>query len=530
MTEASKSFGATSNRLWSRGFALALLRGLFVFDRERFAPRQWPTAAAIAAIATLLAISIINPFEFSAIREKGLLPDRHLVHSLEMAANKALCGVDSSVSVSPRALRIIVARNSAVVGTPLRRIIETEFGPLDGYCSSSMEPFTNNENALYYLYSTVLGLWPNASIEDLGRFVTTVRMLMIGFIGFALISLGIGTAWAFVSILLGTKLHVMTVGTHLLSMYPFMAFQLAVLCGLVALGYALGSRLGWSTLLRLGYGAVLGLAVFAIWNMRTAQGMVAIGAMVFVAGLLLLRGREFATGSSRWRSVAVAALACVVVGLGLHKVLLRGIPDTGVNATYHMVAHPLVLGLAVPDNDLARRENIKWDDRVGIEIAHRIDPNATYLSAAYEQALFAYYFDLWKMYPREMLGVYAAKFEQAGVDIPRFAGDSDLWALPPRWLTESGWRFLSALIATGLLAGHLFVRFGAPAALGAAFFGFAGSLLLVEHAIVLPSFNITHFGALMEWAFLFGLGLIQAAVNLCVWLFMAAQKSLLGRS
>ena len=258
MTDTSKSFGVASKRLWSRGFVLASLRGLFVFEQERFAPRQWPTAAAIAAIAMLLAIFIMSPFNFSVLRGKGLLSDRHLVHSLEMAANKVLCGVDSRVSESPRALRVIIAANPAVVGTPLRRIVETEFGPIDRYCSSSMVPFTNNENALYYVYSAVLSLWPNASIEDLARLVTAARMLMIGFIGFALISLGVGTAWAFVSILLGMQLHLMTVGTHVLSMYPFMAFQLAVLCGLVALGYALGSRLGWSTALRLGYGAVLG--------------------------------------------------------------------------------------------------------------------------------------------------------------------------------------------------------------------------------------------------------------------------------
>ena len=120
------------------------------------------------------------------------------------------------------------------------------------------------------------------------------------------------------SIFLGLKLHVVLIETHVLSVYPFMTFQLAVLCGIVALGYAAGSQCGWSTLLRLAYGAVLGLATVAIWNMRITHGLIAIVALACVAGLLLLRGSELAAVANRCTSVVVATASCLVVGIGMH--------------------------------------------------------------------------------------------------------------------------------------------------------------------------------------------------------------------
>ena len=206
---------------------------------------------------------------------------------------------------------------------PLRQVIETTFGPLSSYCSKRKQPFTNNENALYFAYAASLRLWPSASTIGPAELATAARVIMIGFIAFTMIVLGFGAFWAFVSVLLGLKLHVVLIETHVLSAYPFMTFQLAVLCGMAALGYAAGSQCGWSRLLRLAYGAVLGLATVAIWNMRTTHGLIAIMALACVTGLLLLRGHEFAAGANRWTSVAVAAIACLAVGIGRNGRSLR---------------------------------------------------------------------------------------------------------------------------------------------------------------------------------------------------------------
>ena len=510
---------------------LALLAGLFVFDQDRFLLRRWPIALAICIVVTSLAALFCRPFDMSSFRSRALVVDDHLAVTIEMAANKAFCGLNSSID--GRGLGRIIQENHAFDDMPLRQVIEATFGPLSNYCSKPKYPFTHQENALYFAYSAALGLWPNASIIELAELATTARVLMIGFIAFTMIVLGFGAFWAFVSALLGMKLHVVLVATHVLSLYSFMTFQLAALCGAVTLGYAAGSQRGWTTALRLAYGAVLGLISVAIWNMRTTHGLIAIVALALVAVLLLLRGREFAAGANPWTSVALTALSCLVIGLSMHALLLRNVVNTGYNQTTHVVAHPLVLGLAFPPNPLATRENIKWDDSVGLELARRVDPKATYLGPAYERALFSYYFDLWKRFPLEMIDIYILKFNAAGTGIrPQtklYIGSIAYWTLKSvAWLMASGWLWLLSLIAIGLAGAYLFVRTGAPAALGAAFFGAAGIMLLSEHAIILPAFNFTHFGALAEWAFLFGLGLNQLIVNGCIWLAQIARERLFG--
>ena len=329
----------------------ALLAGLFLFDQNRFPLRRWPIALAICIVVTALAALFCRPFDMSSFRSRAVAVDDHLAVTIEMAANKAFCGLDSSID--GRGLGRIIQENHAFDDMPLRQAIEATFGPLSSYCSKPKYPFTHQENALYFVYSAALGLWPNASIIGLAELATAARVLMIGFIAFTMIVLGFGAFWAFVSALLGMKLHVVLMATHVLSLYSFMTFQLAALCGAVTLGYAAGSQLGWSAALRLAYGAVLGLMTVAIWNMRTTHGLIAIIALVYVAGLLLLRGREFAAGANRWTSVALTALSCLVIGLSMHAVLLRNVVDTGYNKTTHVVAHPLVLGLGFPPNPLA---------------------------------------------------------------------------------------------------------------------------------------------------------------------------------
>ena len=259
----------------------------------------------------MLAILIVRPFDMANFRSRVVALDGHLAVTIEMAVNEAYCGVP--LSIDGLGLGTTIQENPAFDDMPLRQVIETKFGSLSSFCSKKKYPFTNNENALYFAYAAALRLWPSASTIGLAELATAARVLMIGFMAFTMVVLGFGAFWAFVSVLLGLKLHVVLIETHLLSAYPFMTFQLAVLCAMVALGYAAGSQCGWSTLLRLAYGAVLGLATVAIWNMRTTHGLIAIVALACVGGLLLLRGREFAAGTNRWTSAAVTTASCLVV-------------------------------------------------------------------------------------------------------------------------------------------------------------------------------------------------------------------------
>src|SRR5262249_16066283 len=121
-------------------------------------------------------------------------------------------------------------------------------------------------------------------------------------------------------------------------------------------------------------------------------------------------------------------VAAVVAGfLAFQATLIwpleRGIGYSGSN---HPIWHPIVLGLAttghhrssgarwaqVDDPDFvptaqAEREGIRWLDTIVDDLAKRMDPQATYLGPRYEAALRAYYFQLWRRYPREMLQIYA---------------------------------------------------------------------------------------------------------------------------
>jgi hypothetical protein len=84
------------------------------------------------------------------------------------------------------------------------------------------------------------------------------------------------------------------------------------------------------------------------------------------------------------------------------------------NYTYHTIAHPLVMSLAVPPNPLSDDEGIKWNDSVGWEIAKRVQPGVGYLGPEYESALYRYYFGLWRTRPRDMLRTYWVKLLWTG--------------------------------------------------------------------------------------------------------------------
>jgi hypothetical protein len=55
---------------------------------------------------------------------------------------------------------------------------------------------------------------------------------------------------------------------------------------------------------------------------------------------------------------------------------------------------------------------IRWDDMNGLELAQRIDPEATYLGPRYESALWRFYLRLWRKHPIEMCGVYWFKLRR----------------------------------------------------------------------------------------------------------------------
>jgi hypothetical protein len=192
------------------------------------------------------------------------------------------------------------------------------------------------------------------------------------------------------------------------------------------------------------------------------------------------------------------------------------------NYTYHAVAHPLVLSLALPPNALSQREGIQWSDPVGLEIAHRVDPNAQFFGPTYERALLAYYSRLWRQQPREMLNVYLTKWRLSTTESARFV-DANMSPLagrlfgPTRYLT-SGISFTALLLVIAIAALFLGHRYSPGAGILMATLAGAGFLVTLESAIIMPSFYLQYHNALLFVLFVTNLMFFQILVNAGAWM------------
>ena len=124
--------------------------------------------------------------------------------------------------------------------------------------------------------------------------------------------------------------------------------------------------------------------------------------------------------------------------------------------THHPIAHPIVLGLAVPKNALSDREGIAWNDAVGADIAIRVDPLANTTYERYESAMFKYYRGLWSDYPGEMLGIYARKIHVAGRYEMSFLRSRLIGFFSPASAINSGYFYIFFMVATA--GGYIFVN------------------------------------------------------------------------
>jgi hypothetical protein len=187
-----------------------------------------------------------------------------------------------------------------------------------------------------------------------------------------------------------------------------------------------------------------------------------------------------------------------------------------------VIAHPLVLALAVPESPLSRREGIRWDDAVGITLARRSDPTVEYMRAGYDAALMKYYLGLWDRHRGEMLGIYATKLKVAGRDmidtvlrVPnRVIGPEVLRValMPLAWVPDGAW-LLATYSAILFAALWRVFRRGSAITFTTALLSAAAVLLQLEAALVFSLFERSHHGAAL-FCFLFLVALAwQLAVD-----------------
>jgi hypothetical protein len=279
-----------------------------------------------------------------------------------------------------------------------------------------------------------------------------------------------------------------------LSIYPTMSILL-LLTGIVCAA-AVATARDCRTWAFMFIGVATGIALAFAYALRTSYGLVAACQLI---GTML--------AAAIWQRPAVQRFARLLAAVGVGAVLFHagaictlGPNVRGVNDTAHGLWHPIVLGLSFPHaSDLSKREGIGWDDSIGLDLAKRVDPSVTYLGPIYEQTLRAYYFGLWKKYPREMLAIYSSKAREFGrmilLDLHAALGWPTLDQLPKyAILNIQAWLSVIAVFAVlALLAfpssGHL-AAFGMSAAVGAA-------CVAIEQTICGPFLAMAYQGALL---------------------------------
>lgn len=461
-----------------------------------------------------------------------LSQDGHLLLSLNAAINLTYCGSTSLASEAP--LSGYLFQHRELQHRPIPDVIAQRSGSVGGYCATLTTPHLNNENSLMWLMRAGLEAHPSASVAWLGRWLLWFKVGGLMLFAVAALSLGSGPLFAALSFAAGLAVlanlseagHHHTVYSLLLPVTlanaGFWALALARMrhrrtawhVAVMVLG---GLLVGFSAQVRTSYTPVFCFLAFAycaaVWRLRDSHATAAVrsrgGRVVFVAG----------------------SCAGFVIGyLAFMRVFITPLvpPGTLVNYSHHIISHPLVLSLALPANNLARREGIKWDDATGLDLARRLNRSVAYFGPGYSEALTSYYFHLWRRHPRAMIRIYSRKSAMAGravMDGVRGLRHGVILLaaalLPISWVPDGHW-LLAVLVAATVagLGGGLSTRSPRRIAIGA----LAGVLVLlqIESSIIVPEFSLQLHSTYLGLAAILGIALYTPAVRGLVGAFRGA--------
>jgi hypothetical protein len=385
---------------------------------------------------------------------------------------------------------------------PAPVLIVAHAGSIAQYCGSLSEPFTNNENALMLMMSLAWVARPSWSVDAVGRALLWVRVLAVGLFGFACLEGGMSAVLGF-ALVLGSVVVLGKVNRYQYTVYPFLFVIPLAWSGLCSLAARPVSR---GSLLRLAGASVAAgvIAAFAA-NLRTSYWPMLLAGFLLTAAAVARLRRLPRRHAPRF---AAAATGAFVAGAALFQLAVirpieRASGGKSYNYTYHTVAHPLVMALGVPPNDLSRRESIFWDDASGLEVAQRVVPGVKYLGPEYERALYRFYFNLWRAYPGEMLRTYWLKLRSVGRGVFLQAAQ-----LVPAWRPVrfvylvwadrvNGFELLLAAIGCSALGAWRFLKSGSPVALLLGLLSMTAVLLLAEAAVIFSTYFLAYHAFLM---------------------------------
>lgn len=424
---------------------IALFRILL---RDSVARSSW-AVWTLGALAVGFAIVTVLPVTRSL--ESATLSSPYF----DIAVNRAWCGrypyVTGMVPANRARVDFVVVDPGEFPGKPIRDIAVAALGSVDAYCAMQGGSFAMNEISFALIESAFLRGVPDITFFELGRYLAWLRVALIGLFGVLLVRLHYSPLFVFSAVGAALYLTVLLGHNALYSQYPFVlpALLLGVAAGGLCLLFKLHHR-GVSFVM-----AAFGLGLWAAWlgNLRTSQypGALVVGAVFLLLAALDRRRRS---GEVRRGELwVVAAAACWIAGVAVFDLAyVRPVRAAvaGHNSSAHGIAHPLVLGLANPPNDLSRREGIEWSDPTGFELARRVDADVSYLGVGYEQALFSYYLQLWARHPSEMAQIYVMKVTQASRIVLNFLAST---APNIFWSQKDGFWLAITVLPLSLLVG-----------------------------------------------------------------------------
>lgn len=391
-------------------------------------------------------------------------------------------------------------------------VIQEIAGSVDRYCASVDREALNNENSLMLVMTWTLKIAPRVSPGALARVFGAVRFVLIAMFGFAILLSGGSVLFALAAILICADV-LQDLRHFQYTIYPFLA---PIILGLAGIYVTLARYAPRSARLQALLSIALGLLTAFFANMRSSHLPVYV--LFFLVYAVILARRE--TARSRVR-VSLIAIACFAAGYtAFGWLVIRPLIPTGPhsNMAHHVIAHPLVLALAVPPNDLSRREGIVWSDDVGLTLARREIPDATYLGPDYERALFQYYRRLWREHPGEMIGIYWSKLAMAGKGMLAETGSETEHQSTARMLSFAGVRpngvWLMLLYVSALATSTwTYRRYGTYLGLLAALLAAAAIALMTEAAVIMPAFRLMYHAYLLIFTALVVLTAAQIAAD-----------------
>jgi hypothetical protein len=431
------------------------------------APRRSTLGALLlGAIVCGVVLSVITPiaraFETAIVNN---VEGRYL----ELSTNYAWCGrypyVTSERPANQRRIDLMNVHVEIVGSRTLRSIINHDAGSIAEYCQMDGDYSAIAEPSMVIVEGTLLSLKRLITVEGIGWGLAWIAAAALGLFVLALVKLRWPMPFAAAAGACALYLTVLMGSTALYGHYR-------LLLPATLAGIGIGAWCISANLHRRLVGFIIASLVMGVWtsflaNLRTSlypTALLIAGLFIAVAMLDLKR-----SASRSRRQLAIAGASSVIallIGYAAYDVPFVAPNRAARGYSYHVIAHPLVLGLATVPNELAAREHLRWNDAVGLDVARRIDPTVQYLAPGYEQALWTYYFRLWRTDFRAMTGIYIKKLATARTSAADFLASNrqgTYWFRKEgRWLALAAWPALTIASVVGVIG--LFLALGAVGA------------------------------------------------------------------